>query len=125
IEADADFYLRWTLEHWGGAPGALTPEAVAEYRRCFDAATIQATCEDYRAAATVDLEHDEADSGRKILCPLLLLWSAGGTGALFDVMAAWRERAAGEVRGRSLDCGHFLAEERPEEVAAELTAFLS
>ncbi|HYG79737.1 MAG TPA: alpha/beta hydrolase [Pyrinomonadaceae bacterium] len=124
IGNDPYFYLRWTLDHWAGTPGALTHAAVAEYRRCFDASTIHATCEDYRAAATVDLEHDEADAGRKLTCPLLLLWSAGGTGAHFDVLASWRECSEGEVSGRALDCGHFLAEERPEEVAAELVAFL-
>jgi haloacetate dehalogenase len=125
IEADPDFYLQWTFEHWCATPDALTREALAEYRRCFDAATIRATCEDYRAAATIDLEHDEADCDQMIACPLLLLWSAGGTGALFDVQAIWQNRAETEVVGHALDCGHFLAEERPEEVAAELIAFLS
>lgn len=125
IEADPDFYLQWTLDHWSATPGALTREAIAEYRRCFDAAMIHATCEDYRAAATIDLEHDEADLERRIACPLLLLWSASGTGALFDVRAIWQERASMKVRGRALDCGHFLAEEKPEEVATELISFLS
>ena len=125
IQADPDFYLQWTLDHWCGTRGALTPEALAEYRRAFDAATIHATCEDYRAGATVDLTHDEADAEKKISCPLLLLWSATGTGALFDVAAIWQERATARVRGRALDCGHFLAEERPEEVTAELIAFLN
>jgi haloacetate dehalogenase len=125
IANDPYFYLRWTLDHWAGTDkGALTPAAVAEYRRCFDAATIRATCEDYRAAATIDLQHDEADAGRKLACPLLLLWSASGTGAHFDVLSSWRECSENDVRGRALDCGHFLAEERPAEVAAELVAFL-
>jgi haloacetate dehalogenase len=125
IGADPDFYLRWTLDHWCGTPGALTDEAVAEYRRCFDAATIHATCEDYRAGATVDLVHDQADQERKVSCPLLALWSRTGSGSLYDVLSEWRERHAGSVRGRALDCGHFLPEERPEETTAEIAAFLS
>jgi haloacetate dehalogenase len=83
------------------------------------------TCEDYRAAATIDLEHDAADQDRKITCPLLLLWSADGTGASFDVLGSWRDRVAANLRGRALECGHFLAEERSQEVADELMAFLS
>ena len=125
IGADPDFYLHWTLDHWCGTPGALTDEAVAEYRRCFDAATIHATCEDYRAGATVDLVHDQADQERKVSCPLLALWSRTGSGSLYDVLSEWRERRAGSVRGRALDCGHFLPEERPEETTAEIAAFLS
>jgi len=125
IGADPDFYLHWTLDHWCGTPGALTDEAVAEYRRCFDAATIHATCEDYRAGATVDLVHDQADQERKVSCPLLALWSRTGSGSLYDVLSEWRERGAGSVRGRALDCGHFLPEERPEETTAEIAAFLS
>jgi haloacetate dehalogenase len=124
IGGDPDFYLRWTLDDWCGTPGTLTDEAVAEYRRCFDAATIHASCEDYRAGATADLA-DDADAARKIACPLLLLWSRDGIGAAYDVAGAWRERARGTVQGHALDCGHFLAEERPDEVAAALTAFLA
>ena len=99
-------------------------DAVAEYRRCFDSATIHAGCEDYRAGATIDLVHDHADAGRRISCPLLILWSAGGLGSRYDVLGIWREQA-GDVRGRAIDCGHFLAEECPGETAAELAAFLA
>lgn len=125
IGQDPDFYLRWTLKEWCGTPGAFAAEAVAAYRRCFDAATIHATCEDYRAGASIDLVHDAADLDRKIGCPLLLLWSRPGLGARYDVLGAWHDRAAGEVRGLALDCGHFVAEERPEETATELLAFLA
>jgi haloacetate dehalogenase len=124
IGANPEFYLRWTLDHWCGTAGAITKEAFAEYLRCFDPATIHATCEDYRAAATIDLKHDEADLDSRIGCPLLLLWSATGTGAMYDVLNVWGERAT-DVCGRALACGHFLAEERPEETAAELISFLS
>jgi haloacetate dehalogenase len=102
------------------------PEAVAAYRRnADDPAAIHAMCEDYRAAATLDYAHDLADRGRKrrIGCPLLVLW--GGRWHLedwYDVLAIWREWA-GDVRGRPLDAGHYVAEERPEETLAELGAF--
>lgn len=126
IGAKPIYYLHRKLSQWGAGPEAFDPEALAEYERCFaDLATIHASCEDYRAAATIDLSHDEADFGhRKISCPLLLLW--GGRAAmekLYDVPEAWREYAE-DVRGRPVDAGHFLAEEKPGEVAEELVAFL-
>jgi haloacetate dehalogenase len=122
IGADPAFYLDWTLREWCGTPGALDKAAVSEYRRCFDAATIHAGCEDYRAGATIDLVHDRADQER-IHCPLLVLWSAHGIGSSYDVLSIWQEQADA-VQGRALDCGHFLAEERPAETAAELSRFL-
>ena len=124
IGAGPDFYLRWMLDHWCGTAGALAAEAVAEYGRCFDSSMIHATCEDYRAAATIDLEHDDADGDRKIACPLLLLWSATGTGAFFDVLETWREKVSADLRGRPMDCGHFLAEELPDQISDELVTFL-
>jgi haloacetate dehalogenase len=123
IGAEPAFYLRWLLDHWSGAKGALAAEAVAEYRRCFDAAAIRATNEEFRAAATIDLVHDEADKERKISCPTLLLWSATGMWATYDILDIWRSRAE-DVRGAALDCGHFLPEEDPERTAAELISFL-
>jgi haloacetate dehalogenase len=123
IGAKADAYLDWTLQDWCGTPGALSDAAVAEYRRCFDEAAIHATCEDYRAGATIDLAHDRADAGRRISCPVLILWSESGIGSAYDVLGVWREEAE-DVTGRALDCGHFLAEERPEEATAELLGFL-
>jgi haloacetate dehalogenase len=125
IGADPRFYLRRTFEEWAGAARAIEPAALAEYERCFDAETIHASCEDYRAGATIDLVHDDEDAaaGRSLVCPLLLLWSAGGIGAAYDVPGIWAEQAS-DVRGRALDCGHFLPEERPDEVASELAAFL-
>jgi len=125
IGSDPDYYLRSRLERWGGAKG-FAPEAMDEYLRCFrDPAAIHATCEDYRAAATIDLEHDEADLARKVGCPLLVLWGSQGVVArLYDPLACWRERAA-EVSGRALECGHFLPEEAPDETAAALKAFFS
>lgn len=99
--------------------------AQAEYLRCFkNPATVHAMCEDYRAGASIDLEHDEADLSRKITCPLLVLWGEQGpVGRLFDVTAVWRERAA-NVSGRSLPGGHNLQYDLPTETLAELRAFL-
>jgi haloacetate dehalogenase len=123
IGADPEYYLRSRLERWGG-PEGFAPEAMDEYLRCFhDPAAIHASCEDYRAAATIDLAHDEADMATKVSCPVLVLWGAKGVvERLYDPLACWRERAV-EVSGRALDCGHFLPEEAPEETAAELKAF--
>ena len=85
---------------------------------------IHATCEDYRAAASIDLVHDEADRQRKITCPLLALWGAKGrVHQAYEVLAVWRDYATG-VQGRALPAGHFLAEECPDETVAELLAFL-
>jgi haloacetate dehalogenase len=124
IGNDPEFYLNSLLGRL--KPRAITPEAFAEYLRCFrDPATIHATCEDYRAAAAIDLVHDEADMNHKVACPLLALWAEKGVvHRMYDVLATWRERAA-NVSGRALPGGHFLPEEAPEETFAELKAFLS
>ena len=105
--------------------GSSTPEAYAEYLRCFrDPGTVHAACEDYRAAASIDLDHDDADLERKIGCPLLVLWAERGPmHRLFNVLEAWRERAS-DVRGKPLPGGHFLPEELPDQTLAELRAFL-
>jgi haloacetate dehalogenase len=89
-------------------PKSIEPDAYAEYRRCFsDPATIHASCEDYRAAATIDLVHDDADTDRKISCPVLALWGANGlVGRKYDVLAVWRERAT-QVSGKALQSGHW------------------
>jgi haloacetate dehalogenase len=81
-------------------------------------------CEDYRAGATIDFALDKADRGaRYITCPILALWSKHGElEQWYDVLAIWRDWA-GDVRGRALDCGHYLAEEAPDETYAELRAF--
>jgi haloacetate dehalogenase len=125
IGADPLFYLHWTLGRWGTGKSVFAPDAMAQYERCFsDPAVIHASCEDYRAAAWIDLAHDEADLDRRIRCPLLVLWGKRGLMERhFDVLATWREKAAGPVGGCALDCGHFLPEEQPEETAAKLLAF--
>jgi haloacetate dehalogenase len=107
----------------GGRAG-FAPAALAEYRRCFDKSMIHASCEDYRASAGVDLEHDRADAGRRITMPVLALWGARGVvGKMFDCLADWREVAT-DVTGRALDCGHFVPEEAPEQTLNELRTFL-
>lgn len=120
-----EFYLRRKLGHWSARKDCFTEQVLAEYIRCFsNPDTIHATCEDYRAAATIDLEHDEADMDRKVECPLLALWGAEGLMERhYDVLATWRERAS-DVRGRALPCGHFLPEEAAEETCEEIARFL-
>ncbi len=88
--------------------------------------SLHAMCEDYRAGAGIDQEHDHADAGHRIGIPLLVLWGArsGTTGQVFDIEAAWRAEAE-DVRIKSLPCGHFMPEEAPEAVLAEMTAFLA
>ena len=124
IGNSVEFYLRSRLTRPTGGTGAITRQAFDEYLRCFrDPATIHATCEDYRAGATIDLEHSGADGAKRVECPLLVLWGTRGTvGRLYDVMAIWREHAI-NVRGSGLPAGHFLPEEVPEETLAELLAF--
>jgi haloacetate dehalogenase len=101
----------------------IAPEAYAEYLRCMrDPATVHAICEDYRANASIDLEHDTADLARKIACPLLVLWGQRGGLPRFNVLAEWRERAS-DVRGKALPGTHWLAEELPAETLAELLPF--
>ncbi len=104
----------------------FSPAALREYERAFrDPRCIHATCEDYRASAGIDLDHDRANKGRKLSMPLLALWGAKGVVARsFDPIRDWRE-VARDVRGKALDCGHFLPEERPAEVLRELRRFLA
>lgn len=124
IGADPEWFLRELLDRWSGTALPIDARATAEYLRCFcTPEAIRASCEDYRAAASIDLEHDRSDGIARIAHPLLVLWGAEGRmGRMYDVLATWREVAA-DVRGRALPCGHFVAEECPDETAAELLAF--
>jgi haloacetate dehalogenase len=105
---------------------AFTPEAIALYKRAMaNPETLHAACEDYRAAASIDLVHDEADLSKKIECPLLVLWGERGSmHRLHDVLSTWRERAV-QASGKAMPSGHYLPEEIPEETLQELLAFLS
>jgi len=124
IGADPVYYLRDCLARWSGRGlDCYDAEALAEYERCFrDPATIHATCEDYRAGATVDFETDAADAGKRpITCPTLALYSKR-----FEALRpleVWQEWAK-DVTGRAIECGHFIPEEAPEETLAALREFL-
>ncbi len=126
IDTDPVRYVRSVMggRHAGLTP--FTPEALAEYERCAAmAGTGSSICEDYRASAGIDLEHDRADvqAGRRLVQPLRVLWGEhGAVGRCFDVLALWRERAT-QVTGEALPCGHYLAEELPDQVAAQALNF--
>ncbi|MCB5173855.1 alpha/beta fold hydrolase [Microvirga lenta] len=122
IGADPDaFYLRRGRSMFDEA-------ALAEYRRCYSKPeTIHAMCEDYRAGATIDMQLDEMDqkAGKRIACPVLALWGLrNGLERWYDVCEVWRAWAD-DVQGHGIDCGHYLAEEAPEETLAALIPFLS
>jgi haloacetate dehalogenase len=125
LEGQAPYYLLKRLGRGKSGLKYFSRQALAEYERAFrDPRTLHATCEDYRAAATIDLVHDQRDRA-KIRMPLLALWGKQGViEALFDCLADWREVAA-DVRGRALACGHFIAEEKPRELLSELRGFLA
>lgn len=125
ILADVEFFLREHVERQNKIPGATEEAAFQEYLRCYRSPEgVHAVCEDYRAAATIDLEHDAADTDARIECPLLALWGGRGVvGRTYDVLETWEAKAT-NVSGRALDCGHTLQEELPKETLAELLAFL-
>jgi haloacetate dehalogenase len=125
IGADPLFLLRAKMAAGSAGFKPFAPEAWAEYERCFTPEMIHASCEDYRAAASIDLEHDRADrdAGRRVRAPLLALWGAHGViEKCFAPMDEWR-RVADDVRGRALPAGHYLPEEVPDLVCDELEAF--
>lgn len=124
IGADPVYYLTEKLKQWSAPDTVFTKEAMAEYLRCFsNPKTIHASCEDYRAAASIDLLHDDEDLNRKVLCPLLALWGQKGfINRNYDVLKVWNEYAE-HVEGRALDSGHYLPEEAPEAVCDELLRF--
>ena len=127
IGRDAEFYLKAVFGSLNKTPGAIAPDVMNEYIREFaNPDTIHSTCEDFRAAADIDLEMDNADdrAGKKIECPLHVLWGGKNViGSEWDLLGTWREKCTASVTGRALDCGHFLQEERPQELLAELRAF--
>jgi haloacetate dehalogenase len=110
----------------GSAPAWMEDAAYQEYLDAFrNPKTVHASCEDYRAGASIDLEHDRADLSQKVGCPLLALWgSKAPMNQLYDVPQTWRERAR-DVSGKALECGHFLPEEAPDALLLELIPFLS
>jgi haloacetate dehalogenase len=130
IGGDARFYLHTKLGGWGaGGLVHLEPQAVAEYERCFcRAESIHAACEDYRASAGIDLEHDRASraQGERIRCDTLVLWGERGLiGRMFEPVALWQAQCAGQVSGRALPAGHFIPEELPAPTADALRDFFA
>lgn len=128
IGSDPKFYIQRKMGGWSdGNMGFFNPDAMAEYVAAFsDPVTIHASCEDYRAAATIDLEHDEADLGRKIACPLLVLWGKKAPmHANYDVLETWREKVVDPPRGLAVEAGHFLAEENPDQTLEAFQSFFS
>ena len=114
---------------YGYGPERMGAEAYEDYSRAIhDPATVHAMCEDYRAGLGIDRDHDDEDrrAGRRVACPLLALWAGqDDLPELYgDVLEVWRGWAD-DVRGKALDCGHHMAEEAPDQLVAELRAFLA
>jgi haloacetate dehalogenase len=126
IASDPVRYVRSVMGARHAGLSAFAPEALAEYERCVGiAGTAEAICADYRASAGIDLAHDQADqdAGRKLTQPLRVLWGEhGAVGRCFDVPALWRA-AATDFTGRSLPCGHYIAEEAPALLLDEAQSF--
>jgi haloacetate dehalogenase len=125
IGAAPALYLRTKIGAWGsGGAAPFDHQALAEYERCFTAPAIHAMCEDYRAAATIDLTHDRAGADERIACPVRVLWGERGVvHRLFTPLADWRDKCAGEVTGRPTPTGHYIPEEAPALLAEEIEAF--
>lgn len=125
IGNDPDFFLIHLLNRWAGRANALNPEAVAQYAQHFrKPSVLQAMAEDYRAGATVDLLHDRKDreAGKMITCPVLVPWGRRyTTGSPVETWKTW----ADDVNELCMDCGHFIAEEEPEDCAAALREFFT
>lgn len=126
IGNDPDYYLQSALRAWSGSEGAFTADALDAYRKAFrDPQVIHATCEDYRAGITCDCKFDEADraAGKKLSAPMLALWGALGRAnrgpSVLDIWKNW----ATDVRGKGLECGHFIPEEAPDALLEELLTF--
>lgn len=127
IEADVEGWTRWILDRWTSDTRPIDPAAADEYVAGMSSpGAVHASCEDYRAAATIDLDLDEADvgAGRRVRAPLLALWGEDGRmGRMYDIARIWTDYAD-EVSGRAVGGGHFVAEEAPDETSEALLAFL-
>jgi haloacetate dehalogenase len=134
IGGNAQAYLHAKLGGWGSAQGGtrlphIEPQALADYERCFcRAEAIHSACEDYRASAGIDLEHDRdsRERGQRIACDTLVLWGQRGVvQKLFDPLALWQAQCAGTVSGQAMLAGHFIPEELPKATAAALRSFMT
>ena len=132
VQNSAEYFLKCTLLWLGGSkltdplPDWISPAVFREYLRTFrQPDTIHAICEDYRAAASIDLEHDKADLGKKIQCPLLVLWSEKGPfHRMYNVLQTWQDHATVQAQGKVMPTGHFLPEQMPEELTQDIRTFL-
>jgi len=125
IGNDPEYYIRSKLKMWGSNSDYLTDDIIKEYIRCFNSEAIHASCEDYRAGASIDLVDHEEDFDKKISCPLQVLWgSKAFVEELYDPIKVWKEWA-NNVEGHSINCGHFLPEEKPLETYEAIINFLN
>ncbi len=126
IGRDPDLFIDHLLDRWAQHRDALDPDAVEDYRRAFRRpSVIAATCADYRAGATTDVEHDRDDrsTGKRITCPTQVLWGRGYSSTkAASPIEVWRDWAD-DLTGQPLDCGHFLAEEQAEACAEAMGSF--
>ena len=126
ISADPELWITSKLNRWsGGRLDCFEPQAVQAYINAFrNTSVVHASCEDYRAAASIDLDHDRADQDARITCPLLVLWGEEGLmHRHFDVPETWRVKTAASLASELLPCGHFLPEEQPERTTDALMRF--
>jgi haloacetate dehalogenase len=128
IEADPAAYVRDVMGKRSAGLAPFDPRALAEYQRCLALpGAAHGICEDYRAAATIDLEHDrfDRDAGNRLALPLMVLWGEQGVvGRCFDPLAEW-QRVAADVQGGALPCGHYIAEEAPDTLLERVLPFLA
>ena len=126
IAADPEGFWKLKCLNQSHGQNPFSPEALAEYIASFkDPNTIHATCEDYRAAASIDIEHDDADQGKKLTMPILALWAKFGViETCFNALDLWRQRAL-QVEGEALDATHYMAEEIPQEITKQMLEFFS
>ena len=126
IATDPEYFLRRHIAGQVKIEGSVDDIAIAEYLRSYsDPATLHAICEDYRAAASIDLDHDQADQDNRIHAPLLAIWGEQSVvGQLYDVKATWQDKAT-HVSGVALPCGHAIPEEAPAELTTQLLQFLT
>ena len=126
IAGDPEAFWKLKCFAQAGNKNPFAGDALAEYLQAFaDPAVIHATCEDYRAAYSIDISHDDEDGGQKLVMPILVLWGGhGAVGKCFDTLDLWRQRAV-RADGESLPGGHYLAEELPDKIIARFEAFFS
>jgi len=128
IEADPAAYVRDVMGKRSAGLAPFDPRALAEYQRCLALpGAAHGICEDYRAAATIDLEHDrlDRDAGNRLVLPLMVLWGEQGVvGRCFDPLKEW-QRVAADVQGGALPCGHYIAEEAPDTLLERVLPFLA